>query len=283
MKFVSTSQICKKAYDEHYAVPAFCAWNAEMVDVILRTAENLRSPVIILSAWLDFELIKPATFQKVASAVAEKYSIPAAIHLDHGRSLAEAQECIDAHYTGVMVDWSGHPYEENLQTLKKTVELAKPHRIAVEGEIGHVGRVDETTPEGADTASLTLPEEAASFVKDTGIDMVAVSIGNVHGSFKGLPKLDFARLKQIQDAVSVPLVLHGGSGTPEADLKKCVELGIAKVNVASELVKAFRESLMEQWQSQHNLWIPLAFAEAVKTIPPIVEKWIRYLGSENKA
>jgi fructose/tagatose bisphosphate aldolase len=160
--------------------------------------------------------------------------------------------------------------------------LAKPYGISVEGEIGHVGRLDESTPEGADTASLSDPEEVAQYVQDTGIDMVAVSIGNVHGAFKGLPKLDFDLLQAIRDAVSVPLVLHGGSGTPEEDLKQCIELGISKVNVATEIVKCIRESIQEQWGSERNLWIPLAFSEAIKGVPEILEKWIRKLNSENQ-
>jgi len=283
MKFVSTAQLVQKAYKEHYAVPAFCAWNAEMVDVILQTAEKFRSPVIILSAWLDFGLIPPATFSKVAAAVAEKYTIPAALHLDHGQSLDQAKDCIAAQYTGVMVDYSSKPFDENLRILKETTRLAHAQKIAVEGEIGHVGRIDDTTPEGADEASLTDPDEAAQYARETGVDMVAVAIGNIHGSFKGLPKLDFARLDKINQAVGLPLVLHGGSGTPEEDLKKCIQLGITKVNVASELVNCFRDSLLSQWQSKKNLWVPVALAEGIQKIPPILEKWMYKLDSVNKA
>ncbi|HMF31677.1 MAG TPA: class II fructose-bisphosphate aldolase [Candidatus Lokiarchaeia archaeon] len=282
MPFVQTAELVQKAYEGHYAVPAFCAWNAEMVDVILQTAERLRSPVIILSAWVDFTLIEPSLFKKLASVVMDKYTIPAAIHLDHGRSMQEAKDCIAANYGGIMVDCSARPYEENAQTLREAVELAKPYGISVEGEIGHVGRLDESTPEGADTASLSDPEEVAQYVQETGIDMVAVSIGNVHGAFKGLPKLDFDLLQAIRDTVSVPLVLHGGSGTPEEELKQCIELGISKVNVATEIVKCIRESILEQWGSERNLWIPLAFSEAIKGVPEILEKWIRKLNSENQ-
>ena len=236
MGLVPTAELVQKAYEGNYAVPAFCAWNAEMIDIILQTAERMGSPVIILSAWVDWKLIEPMKIKKIASLVSENYNVPTAIHLDHGRSMDEAKDAIAANFNGIMVDCSSHPYDENMQTLREAVELAKPYGISVEGEIGHVGRVDETTPEGADEAALTEPEEAAQYVRDTGIDMVAVSIGNVHGAFKGLPKLDFERLEAIRNAVSVPLVLHGGSGTPEEDLKKCIELGISKVNVATELV-----------------------------------------------
>lgn len=283
MKFVPTVQLVKKAFQESYAVPAFCAWNAEMIDIILQTAERMQSPVIILAAWVDFKLINTDLYYKLASKIAEQYTIPAALHLDHGRSLEEAQDCINARFSGVMVDYSARNYAENVQIMKKTVELAKPHQISVEGEIGHVGRVDESTPEGKDQASLTEPEEAARFVQETGIDMVAVSIGNIHGSFKGLPKLDFEQLQKIHKKVDIPLVLHGGSGTPEKDLKECIKRGIAKVNVASEVVKAVRESILQQWHSQTNMWVPLAFTDAIKTVPPILKKWIKYLGSENKA
>ena len=122
-------------------------------------------------------------------------------------------------------------------------------------------------------STLTQPSAAAEFAAATGVDALAVSVGNAHGIYHELPQLDFERLAQLRDAVPVPLVLHGGSGTPEPDLRRAIALGIAKVNVASELVKAMRESLMAQGNAGENLWIPIAQAKAMEPFTTVVRRW----------
>ncbi len=283
MSFVSMGELVGKGFREGYAVPAFCAWNAETMETILAVARRLRAPVILMSGPGEFPVMAPATMAAVAYAVKSRYDTPAALHLDHGESLEMVRQCIEANYTSVMLDFSARPFEENAAALRTVVEMARPRGITVEGEIGKIGKADEATSEGSHQSAFTDPGEAADYVRKTGVDLLAVSVGNKHGFYRGDPHLEFGLLAELHAAVPVPLVMHGGTGIPEKDIRRSVELGIAKVNVASELVHGVRGSLMAQWQDGRNLWTPMALGEAAKVLPPVVEKWIRITGAVGKA
>ena len=283
MDFVPALELVRKADEEGFAVPSFCIWNAETVDLVLRVAADCRAPVIVMCGPGEFGLLPPAKIAAVARAIAEPYDVPAALHLDHGDSMECVESCLAAGFTSVMLDYSGRPFEENVSALKGVVALARAQGVTVEGEIGAVGWVDEVTGEGADASSLTDPDEARAFVEQTGIDMVAVAIGNAHGNYPTRPRLDFDLLARLRDCTSVPLVLHGGSGTPEEDLKEAIGLGIAKVNVASELVRAVRVRLLKHWGAGELLWTPMTLADAVESMAPVVEKWIRQTGAAGRA
>lgn len=266
-----------------FAVPSFCVWNAEAMTVVLRAAAECRSPVILMNGPCEFVALRPAALAECARALVRDCPVPVALHLDHADSIELVQECLDAGYTSVMLDYSAKPYAENTAALRETVKRARKTGATVEGEIGHVGRVDNVTAEGAGPSTLTVPSEAASYTAETGVDALAVSIGNAHGLYTRLPQFDFDRLLEIHKAVRVPLVLHGGSGTPEADIKRAISLGMAKVNVATELIAAFRESLRSQWNAGRNLWLPLAQAEAMENMGQVVRKWISLTGAAGKA
>jgi ketose-bisphosphate aldolase len=266
-----------------YAVPSFCVWNAETMFAVLRAADTLRAPVILMNGPSEFEWLRPAELAAVARALAAPVRVPLALHLDHGNSLDQVEECLAAGYTSVMLDFSARPYEENAAALREVARLAHPRGATVEGEIGHVGHTDATTVESGGESTLTEPAEAAAYAAETGVDALAVSIGNAHGQYTRLPKLDFERLAAIRAAVSVPLVLHGGSGTPEADLRRAIALGIAKVNVATELIAGWRDSLRAQWDARRNLWAPLAQAEAAQAVGRVAEAWIRRTGAAGQA
>jgi ketose-bisphosphate aldolase len=283
MKFIPMKGLLQKAYSTGYAVPAFCAWSAETIDIVLKTAEAKNSPVIILSGPGELGYFSPKRYCELAYMIAENYSVPAALLLDHGDTLQLVQDCIKAKYTSVMLDYSTRPYKENVDALKKVVQWAKAGHISVEGEIGAVGKVSEEGTEGALKDRMTEPEEAERYVKDTGIDTVAVMIGNKHGIYTKPPKFDFDRLQKIHERVNIPLSLHGGSTTPEADIKRAIQLGIAKVNVASEITKIMRDTFTEDWTQPKSTWFPLVYAKAVKKIPEILERWIGVVGSANQA
>ena len=287
MSLVPMNDLVKKAYRQGYAVPAFCAWNAEVIEAILSSAEKLRAPVILMSGPGEFPVLAPAVMAAVSYALAARHDVPAALHLDHGDSLQMVRDCVEARYTSVMLDFSAKPFEENVAGLQEVVKLARPKGITVEGEIGKIGKADEVTAEGGATAgpasAFTDPAQAAEYVRRTGVDLLAVSVGNKHGFYRGDPHLEFGLLSELKAAVSVPLVMHGGTGIPEKDIRRSVGLGIAKVNVASELVHGFRGSLTAQWQEGRNLWTPIACGEAAKIIGPVVEKWIRVTGAEGRA
>lgn len=285
MKFRTAKELIEKAEKEGYAVCAFCTWNAEIMNIVLKTAQEMNSPVMIMGGPSEFALLPPVQAAATANAIAQSYNVPAALHYDHGDSIDVLKDCLDAGFTSVMLDLSKLSFDDNIQGLKEAVELAKPFGATVEGELGSVGRIDDGYREGAVASKLTDPANAKQYVEETGVDMLAVSIGNVHGIYTSLPKFDFDRLREIHETVNIPLVLHGGSTTPEPDIKQSIELGIRKINVASELIKCVRDSLLEQWQQdpQRNPWVPSALAEAVNGIPDILRRWMRMVGSEGMA
>lgn len=275
--------LLNRAASEGYAVPGFCVWNAESIEAVLRTASKVKAPVILMSGPAEFSLLSPRDLAAVANALAEHFEVPAVLHLDHGDSLARVEACLAAGYTSVMLDYSLRPFAENVDAMRRVVKRAHPLKITVEGELGIVGRANQAAVEGRAESALTDPDDAAAFLAETGIDALAVSIGNAHGQYSQLPCLDFDRLARLHAAVRVPLVLHGGSGTPEADLRRAISLGIAKVNVATELTTAVRESLMQQWGSRKNLWPPIAQAVAIQAMAEVAERWLHLTGAAGRA
>ncbi|MCY2930424.1 MAG: class II fructose-bisphosphate aldolase [Planctomycetota bacterium] len=283
MKFVPMKKLMAHAMKHGYAVPSFCAWNAESMATILAVCKRLRSPVILMAGPGEFPVLSPAANAAVARTMLARYRVKAALHLDHGDSPALVAECVKAGFTSVMLDYSTRSFEENTRALAKVCRLCGPKGITVEGEIGAVGKTDAATVEGSTGSRLTEPEEAAEYVKRTGVDCLAVSIGNAHGAYVKLPRFDFERLERIHEKVRIPLTLHGGTGTPEADLRRAIALGIAKVNVATALIAAYRESLLTQWNAGRNLWTPIAQGEAARAMAPVVEEWILRLNAQGKA
>ena len=283
MSFVPMHQLLLPAYESRYAVPSFCAWNAEVAETILQVASDMRAPVILMSGPGEFPLNSPDTLGRVCGTLASKYSVPAALHLDHGDSPATVKLCLAAGYTSVMLDYSTRPFDENVAGMKEVVALAHPHGVTVEGEIGSVGKVDDATVEGGERSTLTDPAQAARFVEITGIDALAVSIGNAHGIYTKLPVFDFDRLEQIRKAVGVPLVLHGGSGTQPEYIRRAVALGMAKINIASELCKAFRDTYAEQHSGGKTGWLPTMLGAAKPAMAKVVERWINLSGAAGKA
>jgi ketose-bisphosphate aldolase len=266
-----------------YAVPSFCAWNAEVMETILEVCRRLKSPVILMAGPGEFPLLGPAANASVARALLANYKVKAALHLDHGDSLDMVKECVKARFTSVMLDLSTRSFEENTAALAKVCRMCHPKGITVEGEIGAVGKIDSATVEGSTGSRLTDPDEAAEYVRITGVDCLAVSIGNAHGAYVKLPQFDFDRLARIHEKVKIPLTLHGGTGTPDDDLRKAISLGIAKVNVATALISAYRESLLSQWNTKQNMWVPIAQGAAVREMARVVEEWVVRLNADGKA
>lgn len=283
MSYVSLLSLAECALEGGFAIPSFCTWNAESMDAVLNTAMSLEAPVILMQGPDEFPVLCPSAMAKTARALKSLYDIPAALHLDHGNSMEMVSECVAADYTSVMLDYSTYTIEENIKAMQAVVTLARPRGITVEGEVGLIGKADDTTVEGSEASAYTDPEIAVDFVDATGIDLLAVSIGNKHGFYRGDPLLRFDLLKELRDSLSVPLVLHGGTGIPEADIRKAIDLGIVKINVASELIHGFRRSLSDQWERGENNWTPLAVTQAKKELERIVEKWIRICGAAGMA
>lgn len=281
MTLLPMHELLQPAWKGGYAVPSFCTWNAEVAETILRVAHDMRAPVILMNGPGEFALNPPDTTGLIVKAIAQKYNVPAALHLDHGDSPAQVRACIKAGYTSVMLDYSKRPFEENVAALKQVVAMAHPLGITVEGEIGSIGRVDNISVEGAAESTLTQPDDAARYAEQTGVDALAVSIGNAHGIYTRLPVFDFDLLMRIREAVPIPLVLHGGSGTQPEYIRRAVSLGMAKVNVASELCKAFKDAYAGQ--DIANSWLPSALATIQPALAKVVERWINLSGAAGKA
>lgn len=231
--YVSSIEMIQKAKEGHYAVPAFNAENLEMIQAIIKAAEEEKSPVMIQTTPPTVKYLTPDEAYAMVYTLAKKSTVPVALHLDHCTSFNDVMAAIKAGYSSVMFDGSKLPFAENMELTKKVVDVARPMGITVEAELGKVGGKEDNV-ESAE-ALYTDPAEAEEFVEKTGVDMLAVAIGTAHGFYKGEPKLDFDRIEEIAARTQIPLVLHGGSGVPEESVKKAIALGMSKVNFATEL------------------------------------------------
>ncbi|BCV24892.1 class II fructose-bisphosphate aldolase [Gelria sp. Kuro-4] len=233
--------LLQSARSSGYAVGAFNVDNLETIEGVALAAEEERSPVIFAVGQGALRYTRLPYLASLISTVAEGLTVPAAIHLDHGSSYGQVLECLLHGFTSVMIDGSALPIEENIALTKKVVEAAHLLGATVEAELGRVGGAEDS--EESVEGTLTRVEDAVRFVQETEVDALAVAIGTVHGLYRWEPKLDFERLGAIAKAVAVPLVLHGGSGTPDESIRRAIELGIAKINVATEIRLAFLQEL----------------------------------------
>ena len=245
--YTTSKEMILEARRGGYAVPAFNAENLEMVQAIIEAAEEARSPVMIQTTPSTVKYITLRQAVAMVKADAEAATVPVSLHLDHCESYEAVAAAIDAGYSSVMIDASKLPYEENIAVTQKVVAKARPLGITVESELGTVGGKEDG--HSAEIA-YTDPDEALDFFTRTGIDIFAIAIGTAHGFYKGEPKLNFELLAKIKDMIDCPLVLHGGSGIPDEMIKRTIELGINKVNYATELraaaTKAVREALVDE-------------------------------------
>ncbi len=242
MPLVTTKNLLLDAQNGHYAVGAFNIENMEMAQAVIQAGEESHSPLIIQTTPSTLKYASPSLFFSIVQSLAASSNIPVAMHLDHGASFDQCCQVIQAGYTSVMIDGSKLSFEENIQITKKVVETADCCSIPVEAELGTVGGKEDTHEVQDKDALYTNPERAKEFVERTGISSLAVAIGTAHGFYKGIPKLDFARLAQIQAIVSIPLVLHGASGVPDDAVRQSISLGICKVNFATELRAHFTDA-----------------------------------------
>jgi fructose-bisphosphate aldolase class II len=266
-----------------YAIPAFDCVEDLMVRTVLETCESLRCPAVIMGLiGPDLEGNGWYYVSGLVRAVADRHAIPVVLHLDHATQLDDIKRAVDLGFTSVMIDGSCLPFVENIRLTRATVEIAHPHGVSVEAELGHVGGSDLESTQYADSV-LTDPAEARKFVEETGVDALAVSIGTAHGIYRSLPTLNIARLREIRSATAVPLVLHGGSGTPEQQIQEAVRNGITKLNIYADNRIAMCEGLKESAQSQSRP-DPLPrdlFGPIRKRLSAMVSEKIRLLNGKN--
>lgn len=261
MPLVNSRELLLDAQRRHYAVGAFNVENMEMMQAVVAAAEAERAPVILQTTPSTLKYAGTATFAAMARAVAEHTRTPVAIHLDHGDSFGLCVKAATDGYTSIMIDGSKLPLEENIALVRQVAEMAAccSGRPAVEAELGRLGGKEDSLEVKPGEDLYTDPDEAARFVQETGIDSLAVAIGTAHGFYKGEPKLDFDRLAQLQAAVPVPLVLHGSSGVPDADVQRAVSSGVCKVNFATELRAAYTDAVRHTLAGDSALYDPKKF------------------------
>ncbi len=240
---VTGKQILQHADKHGYAVGAFNVNNMEIIQAIAQAADELRAPVILQASQ---GAIKYAGIEYITSLVkttAQQIDVPIALHLDHGTDFNEIMSCIRNGFTSVMIDASKHELEENIRLTKEIVKIAHAVGVSVEAELGKIGGTEDQIVVSEAEATYTDPEEARIFVEETGVDSLAIAVGTAHGVYKGEPKVDIDRIKEIDRVVSVPLVLHGSSGVPYNTLEKAVGAGIRKINIDTDIRASFAGSV----------------------------------------
>lgn len=242
---VNTKEMLLKANDSNYAIPSPDFINQNMIKDYIEVAEELNSPALIsISEGLSKYMPLEDAFA-IAKYYADKSNIPVALHLDHGKNVDFVKRAIDIGFPSVMIDASSESFEENVARTKEIVDYAHKKNVTVEAEIGHVGSGINYEDESGDTSVYTEVEDLVKFVELTNVDSVAVSVGTAHGKYIGTPKINFERLKELKEAVSIPLVLHGGSSTGDENLKKCAEIGISKINIFTDICVAGGNSIKD--------------------------------------
>lgn len=284
MNFAKTKELLNLARQGKYAIPAFNIHNMETIQAVCEVAADVNSPVMLAATPGTVAYMGAEFLLSMAKAALKIYPIPIALHLDHFEDPKMLKNLIELGYPSVMIDASRHPLADNISMVKDVVTLARKYNVSVEAELGHlVGKEDDVVVAEKD-ALLTDPLEAREFVCKTGVDSLAVAIGTVHGLYKSEPKLDYRRLQQINREVDVPLVLHGASGVPEEDVQKTIALGVAKVNIATELKLAFSGGLREFFGINPNATDPRDYMPPGKErMKLVVAEKIRMCGSMGKA
>lgn len=272
---VSMKEILIDARKKGYAVGAFEFWSYDSARAIVSAANKLGVPVILQIGHFEKDFLDGyGNARRIADMIAELYpNVPLVLHLDHAESYEEIKKALDEGFTSVMIDASALPFEENVALTKRVVELAGGYGASTEAELGTLAGSEGRT-EGADLQ--TDPCKAEEFAAGTGIDSLAVAIGTAHGFYTQKPRINIDRLREIAGKVDLPLVLHGGSGTPDDKIREAVCCGIAKVNICTEFIAAFGRQMSEvQRSTDFRYNVPQLFREGMLAGQALAESKMR--------
>lgn len=303
--FANTKTLLQKAQKGRYAVPAFNVNDLEILQAVVKGAEQKKSPVIVQTSEGALHYAGMRSLFILCKIAAEESKIPIAIHLDHGRNLNTIKKAITEGYSSVMIDGSYLHFKKNLQVTKKVVAWAHKKRVSVEAELGTIGGAEDVVSERK--ILYTNPDQAEEFVQKTRVDFLAIAVGTSHGvyKFKGKPRLNFSLLQEIKRKVKIPLVLHGASevpqslvrdlkkygatlgktqGIPKQQIKKAVSLGICKINTDTDLRLAFTEGIRKTLINKPKTIDPRKILGPARLLmQKVVEERIKIFGSANKA
>jgi len=279
---VNMNDILLPAKEGKYGVGFFNAVNVEMARAIIETAEELKAPVMIGTAEVLLPAMELDLVANYLIPMAKKATVPVCVHYDHGLTFERCMQAVKLGFTSVMYDCSTAPYEENITKVAEMVKICHAMGVTVEAELGHVG-------DNAGSGKLTNPEDyftdpdtAVDYVKRTGVDSLAVAVGNAHGDYAFPPKLDFDRIQIISEKTNLPLVLHGGSGLADADFKNAVRLGVSKINIFTDIDKAGKAGVEAGIAAGERTMMGLIPYE-IKAMKKVVAEKIKLFGSEGRA
>lgn len=283
---VSMKEMLADAKEKYYAIPAFDVSNYEMMRAVLDVCEEERSPALLMGLEVDFFGKGRELLAAMVKAASEIYTIPVCFHLDHADSLDAIKAAVKAGFSSVMFDGSELPFTENAKRTREVTDFAHPLGVTVEAELGHVGNAmvgnEKATVfnENAED-TLTLPEEAKSFIEITNADALAIAIGTSHGVYRSTPTLRIDRLDEIKAACDMPFVLHGGSGTPDDQMCEAIKHGVTKINIYSDVLAALNSGLLEKLSTITNpsTWPVYVFEKAREKMRAVVREKIRVFGS----
>lgn len=294
MALVTIKEMLEKARKEKYCVGAFDASTIEMAMQIVEAAEEKKSPVIVQALTPDLQQGDGTYLDYWVYSVtkmAENASVPVCLHLDHATDMDFLKKCVDAGFTSVMYDASKCAFEENVKLTKEAVEYAHAKGVTVEAELGHVGdgivsgEIKENGQYDDPDECLTDPSELQAFVEQTNVDCLAVAVGTSHGVYVHRPQLRFERLETLNKISKVPMVMHGGSGTPDNQIKEAIQKGICKLNIYSEMLSAYYTALKEKLDASGTMaiWVSKANEKPLAAVKEVVKEKIDLVGSVGKA
>lgn len=278
--YTTSKEMILAAQRGGYAVPAFNFENMEMVQAILAAAEETASPVLLQTTPSTLKYMTLRQAYAMAKAEADAVRVPVALHLDHCESYEGVCDALNAGYSSVMIDASKLDFEENIAVTRETVQAAHARGVTVEAELGTVGGKEDSH---SASIAYTDPGEAVDFFRRTGVDIFAVAIGTAHGFYKGEPRLDFDLLKKLAGLISAPLVLHGGSGIPDEMIRRTIELGICKVNFATELRAAMTAAVRRALEDEAIIDPKKFMSAGREAVRQLCIHKIKLCGSDGKA
>lgn len=277
MKIVNGFDLMKYATDHHYMLPAFNTTNLEMTFAIAKGLNNADLPGYIQISSNNLRLSNPEVITYLTREALKNVDVPIGLHLDHGKSYEDVKACVDAGFTSIMIDASHLPFEENIKEVKRAVEYCHFYGVPVEAELGSLQGKEEDIVNEADCK--TDPDMVADFVADTGCDLLAVAVGNVHG-LDLTPKVDLPLMKTISEISPVPLVMHGGSGIPFETIRAAKECNLLKVNYGSDLRKAFISTFGKAYDKNNNETNVIEFSlKAVENVSKTAEELVKIINA----
>lgn len=284
MKYLTLAEILQPCVGQDWAVGAYDTCNLEITQAIVEAAAADQAPAIIMIYPHHTPQAEWPTLLRIIESEVECTRVPAALVLDHARTLDQIECALELGFSGVMIDASLAPLEQNIDLTRQAVKLAHAKGVSVEAELGHVGEGQVAVSEELQQVYLTRVDEAERFVKETGVDALAVSIGTLHGLYRGKPRLDFDRIAQLRAVCPIPLVLHGGSDTPDEDLRRAIAIGIDKINIWTDVRIPFLQALKETLDGPiGKIEVTDALGVARAAATGVIRKKNQLLGSVGKA